>query len=146
MHFCVHYVLRCADSTCSFVGMESAKLRLWAKLIQTGRHDDYVTLSNEPLISAKITPPTHPPEPKTDELVDAVTEAATAIVNAINHPGVPQPQTPPKSANDQHVRKMSPLKVVALRRSCLDDLKQAKDLYEEDVLTDVEFQDEKHTF
>ena len=132
-------MLCCADSTCLFVGMENAKLRLWAKLIQTGRLYDYVTPPNIPLITGKTTPPT---KPKTDELVGAVTEAATAIVKAINHPGVPQPQTPPKSANNQHV-KMSPLKVVALRRSCLDDLKRAKDLYEEDVLTDAEFHDDK---
>lgn len=64
-------------------------------------------------------------------------------MNAFNHPGVPQPQTPPKSAYNQHVKKISPLKVVALRRSCLDNLKRAKDLYEEDVLTDAEFHDEK---
>lgn len=42
---------------------------------------------------------TSPTKPKTDRLVGAVTEAATAMVTTINHPGVPQPQTPPKSAN-----------------------------------------------
>ena len=41
------------------------------------------------------------------------------------------------------IKKISPLKVVTLRRSCLDDLKRAKELYEEDILTDVEFHDEK---
>lgn len=65
---CVHYVLCCAFSTCIlFLGMESAKLRLWAKLIQTGHHDDYVTPPNIPLITGKTTPLT---KPRTDGLVD----------------------------------------------------------------------------
>ena len=130
-------------STCLCSGMESPKLRLWAKLIHTGRHEDYVTPPNIPLITGKTT---HTTKPKSDGMADAVAEAATAIVKAINHPGVPQPQTPPKScssANDLHVKKISPLKVVTLRRSCLDDLKRAKELYEEDILTDAEFHDEK---
>lgn len=121
--------------------MESAKLHLWAKLIQTGCHADYVTPPNIPLITSRTTPPT---KPRTNEfMTDAVTEESTAIVNAINHPEVPQPQTPSKSANNQHVKKKSTLKVVALRRSCLDDLKRVKDLYEEDALTDAEFHDDK---
>ena len=110
-------------STCLCSGMESAKLRLWAKLIHTGHHEDYVTPPNIPLITGKTTPTT---KPKSDGIADAVAEPATAIVKAINHPGVPQPQTPPKScssANDLHVKKISPLKVLTLRRSCLDDLK-----------------------
>ena len=119
--------------------MESAKLRLWAKLIHTGRHDDYVTPPNIPLITGKTaTPQKH----RTDEIADVVAGAATAVIKAINQS---QPQTPPKSCstNDQHVKKISPLKVVTLRRSCLDDLRRVKDLYEENVLTNEEFSDEK---
>ena len=123
--------------------MESAKLRLWAKLIHTGRHDDYVTPPNIPLITGKTATPQ---KRRTDEIADVVAGAATAVIKAINQSGVPQPQTPPKSCsstNDQHVKKISPLKVVTLRRSCLDDLRRVKDLYEENVLTDEEFSDEK---
>ena len=120
--------------------MESAKLRLWAKLIHTDCHNDYVTPPNIPLITGKTaTPQKH----RTDEIADVVAApATTSVIKAINQS---QPQTPPKSCstNDQHVKKISPLKVVTLRRSCLDDLRRVKDLYEENVLTDEEFSDEK---
>ena len=34
--------------------MEVPKIRLWAKLIQSGHHEDYVTPPNIPLITGKV--------------------------------------------------------------------------------------------
>ena len=69
-------------SACLCVGMESAKLRLWDKVIQTGHHDDYETPLNIPLTTGKTKPPT---QPRTNGLADAIARAATAMVNTINH-------------------------------------------------------------
>ena len=59
--------------------------------------------------------------------------AASAIVRAINNP--PKENSPTKG--------LSPLKAISICRSCLDDLKKAKELYEDDVLTEEEFREEK---
>ena len=61
--------------------------------------------------------------------------AASAIVRAINKPS--KENSPTKSQG------LSPLKAVSIRRSCLDDLKKAKELFEDEVLTEKEFQEEK---
>ena len=37
----------------------------------------------------------------------------------------------------------SPLKLASLRRSCLEDLKKTKELYEDNVLCKAEFEEEK---
>ena len=119
--------------------MESAKLRLWAKLIHTGHHDDYDQPPNIPLITGQA----KTSKPKKEGITEVVSGAATAIVNALN----PKQQTTPsksgESTHGQQLNEISPLKVVTLRRSCLDDLKRAKELNEDGVLTDKEFQEEK---
>ena len=64
-------------------------------------------------------------------------EAATAIVKACNPPG-----SPVKSLGCDNGKGISPLKAVSLRRSCLEDLKKAKELHEDGVLSQEEFQEE----
>jgi len=41
------------------------------------------------------------------------------------------------------MKKISPLKVTVIRRSCLEDLKNLKELFEDGVLTETEFTEEK---
>lgn len=115
--------------------METTKLRLWAKLIQSGHHDSYTTPPNIPLITGTVAVK---PKKSKDGVANVVAEAATAIVKAINPPTSPTPGSDWKDGKG-----ISPLKAVSLRRSCLEDLKKAKELYEDEVLTKEEFEEEK---
>lgn len=57
--------------------MTAPKLRLWARLIQSGHHDDYDTPPNIPLITGSST------KSKKENVADALTGAATAVVKVI---------------------------------------------------------------
>ena len=115
--------------------MENPKLRLWAKIIQTGRWDNYDNPPPIPLITG-----TPKSQSRKDSITDALTVVATAVVNALK----PQEWTTPKRASaDSSGVKVSPMRSVTIQRSCLDNLKKLKELYEDQVLTEEEFQEEK---
>jgi len=116
--------------------MEVPKLRLWAKLIQSGHHADYNTPPNIPLITGKVN---KPKKTATEGVADVVAQAATAIVKACK----PAPSSPNKVSNCSDIKSISPLKLVSLRRSCLEDLKKTKELFEDEVLSKEEFEEEK---
>ena len=61
--------------------MTAPKLRLWARLIQSGHHDDYDTPPNIPLITGSSS------KPKKESVTDALTGAATAAVKMIQSAG-----------------------------------------------------------
>ena len=123
--------------------VDSPKLRLWAKLIQTGKHDSYETPPPIPLFSDAT--PSKPKKASLAESVNgaaaAVTGAASAIVNVLQ-PSQPNKSKPNESAQSDGTT-ISPLKVASLRRSCLEDLKKLKGLLEDGVLTATEFNNEK---
>ena len=114
--------------------MEAPKLRLWAKLIQSGRHDSYDVPPQIPLITGSSTPV----RPKKDGFVEALTGAATTIAHALN----PHVSSVPQRREGEHVA-VSPLRMTTIRRSCLQDLKMLKELLEDGVLTEIEFTEEK---
>ena len=89
--------------------MEIAKLRLWAKLIQSGHHDDYTTPPNIPLITGTVAVK---PKKSKDGVADVVAEAATAIVKAFKPPTSPTSTSDCKEARD--TKGISPLKAVSL--------------------------------
>ena len=109
--------------------MTAPKLRLWACLIQSGHHDDYDTPPNIPLITGSSS------KPKKESIADALTGAATAVVKMIQSTGSSSCASVPAQ--------MSPLKAAQLRRGCLEDLKKVKELLEDGVLTQQEFDEEK---
>ena len=57
----------------------------------------------------------------------------------------PRPASPvtKKSDSASAVAKISPMKTATIWRSCVEDLKQLKDLLEDGVLTEDEFTEEK---
>ena len=63
--------------------METAKLQLWAKLIQSGHHDSYTTPPNIPLITGTAAVKS---KKSKAGVANVVAKAATAIVKAINPP------------------------------------------------------------
>ena len=120
--------------------MEGPKLRLWAKLIQSGHHESYDLPPQIPLITGSPTPS----QPKKKSFAEVLSGAASTIAKAINPPSTIV--SPARSTTNQGnvVNNISPMKTTAIRRSCLEDLKKLKDLNEDCVLTDEEFDGEKH--
>ena len=109
--------------------METVKLCSWGKLINSGHHDNYDDPPDIPLLTGH-----GKKRPSKEGVADVIAGAASAIVRAINNP--PKENLPTKG--------LSPLKAVLIRHSCLDDLKKAKKLYEDEVLTKEEFREEKN--
>ncbi len=105
--------------------MEGPKLRLWAKLIQTGRHESYENPPPIPLITGG----TNVSKPKKESLSEAVAGAASAIAKVLQ----PNSAGPAHNQTVSDDTKISPMKVASLRRSCLEDLKKLKDLLEDVV-------------
>ena len=119
--------------------MPAPKLRLWSKLIQSGRYDDYDTPPDIPLITGGPAP-----MKKKGNLVDALTGAATTVVKMLQSNAntvTVSSHTPPKT--DSVRAGISPLKFAQLRRNCLEDLKRVKELWDDGVLTQEEFEEEK---
>lgn len=119
--------------------MATPKLRLWARLIQSGRHDDYETPPNIPLITGS--PATS--KPKKESIGDALTGAATAVVKLLQTQQKDSCSKKPQSQLPTSTY-ISPMKLAQLR-SCLEDLKKIKELLEDGVLTEEEYQEEKQT-
>ncbi len=114
------------------------KIRLWARLIHSGRCDDYNMPPNIPLITGAPVGA----KPK-ESMTDVITGAATAVVKMLQSNGSSDPSTPSSAASGPTSTYISPLKTAQLRRSCLDDLKKIKELHEDGVLTEVEYLEEK---
>ena len=110
--------------------LETVKLRLWGKLIHSGHHDNYEDPPDIPLLTGN-----GKKKPSKEGVADVIAGAASAIVRAINKPS--------KENSPTKAQGLSPLKAVSIRRSCLDDLKKAKELFEDEVLTEEEFKEEK---
>ena len=114
--------------------MENPKLHLWAKLIQNGHWEGYDAPPPTPLITGEK-------KPRKENVADALTGAANAIVSVLQ----PQQANSPKKvvSNSDQQLKISPMKSATIRRSCLEDLKRLKNLHEDGVLTEAEFKEEK---
>lgn len=122
--------------------MEATKLRLWARLVDKGRYDDYDKPPQIPLITGSPAPAKKKSDSISNALVDAATVVAKAFQTSHATPTSPSRNTSAKE-NQDPPSKLSPLKYAQLRRSCLEDLKSLKDLYQEDVLSEAEFIEEK---
>ena len=118
--------------------MPAPKLRLWARLIQSGQHD-YENPPNIPLITG--TPATT--SKLKDSVAEALTSAATAVVKLLQPTQSNDSPSTPKTQSTGHSTYISPMKLAQLRRGCLEDLKKVKELLEEGVLTEQEYQEEK---
>ena len=119
----------------------SSKINLWCdeKMISTGRHDDYTNPPKILLITGSKKP---------SSMVDALTSAASANATAIQSPSTPlcviQPPSTPQNPRSSHADgKFSLMSGAKLRRSCLDDLKLLKELYQDSVLSEAEFTEQK---
>ena len=104
------------------------QLRLWARMLRSGRYSDYDNAPQVPLITGM--PATKPKE----SMKDAFTGAATAVVKMIQSGNSAEKGAcTPASKSTPTTYMISPIKNSQLRRSCLEDLKKVKELYEESV-------------
>ena len=108
---------------------ECTKLRLWARLINRGKYDDYDKPPPIPLITGSPVPAKKKSENIASALVDAATVVAKAFQSSHAPPTAPISPTPHAVDNEnlEPPSKLSPLKNAKLRRSCLEDLKSLKD-------------------
>ena len=103
------------------------QLKLWARMIVCGTHDDYSEPPRVPLITG-----TAPKRQKTD-LSDAFTDAARAVAKAFS---------PPINSNSVSVG-ISPGKTVELRSKNLQQLRDLQQLYDDRILSAAEFAEQK---
>ena len=115
-------------------GSTVPQLRLWAKYIQSMRHDSYEEPPNIPLITGT---PDSRKTTKKESCSDVLAGAATAIVKALK-------QSPKKCSTPTFVtRSFSPNSHANLRRKHLEDLRTLHSLYEDGVLSVDEYKEQK---
>ena len=115
----------------------SPALRLWAKLIQNGRWDNYDSPPPIPLITGEQN------GCKSKKDTQTVTDVLAGVFKKVLQPNPNSPPTSEAKKIDSAVTQISPMKTATVRRSCLEDLKRLKELLDEHVLTEEEFLQEK---
>lgn len=113
----------------------SPQLKLWARMIHIGTHDDYEDPPRVPMITGTL-----PTRSKKDSFTEAITGAAEAVAKALS----PPPPTP-VIVNSTHsvTTGISPGKSTELRTKNLQQLRLLQQLYEENVISDKELTEQK---
>ncbi len=114
------------------------QLRLWAKFIHMKRHEDYDEPPNIPLITGSTSKATRKGS-KRESVGEAVADAATAIVSALKG----SPKITNAAVMVPTSKAYSPNNHANLRRKHLEDLRTLHGLYEDSVLTDLEYTEQK---
>ena len=126
---------------------DTPRLRLWARMICSGCHDDY---DNAPCVPAFTS--TVPKKPRKDNLSEALSGAAVAFAKAISG-GTPEkaitqsmhqesPASTPGTGN-AIMPGVSPGKAVDLRMKNYEQLRYLQQLYEDGILDQNEFLEQK---
>lgn len=112
---------------------------LWAKLIRAGRHDSYDEPPPIPLITGKEK--AH----KKDNVSDIIVGAATAFAQALKTPSPSIASTPvtPTSTAASIQMGLSPNNQASVRRKCLEDLRMLSQLFNDGVLSESEYLEQK---
>lgn len=106
------------------------QLRLWARMNVNRQHESLDTPPNIPIFTGS-TP--NPKSTRGESLSDALTSAATAVVSLLS-------DRSGKGSNSA----LSPAKRAHVSGQYLDHLEKLKNLYEADILTKDEFEEQKH--
>ena len=113
------------------------QLRLWARMVISGTHDD---LDNPPqvpmIIGAPL--PKRPKQDKQESMTTAITTAVTAFANAIS----PQPSYNATLSSSTSMG-ISPIKSADVRMKLLEHLRYLQQLLEDGILTLEEFMEQK---
>lgn len=108
------------------------QLRLWARMIQCGTHEDYDDPPRVPQITGLIKKPV-----KNESLSEALAGAAVAVAKAFT----PQQSTPEHTLSKGS--SISPGKSVELRMKNLEQLKFLQQLRDDCILSQAEFVEQK---
>ena len=114
--------------------------RLWAKFIQSKRHESYDEPPNIPLITGN---PDSRKHARKESLSDVITNAATAFAKVLNtSPKTQDMNTSPKT---QGIPKqgISPNTHANLRRKHLEDMRMLHSLFEDGILSSLEYKEQK---
>ena len=109
------------------------QLRLWARMICNGLHEDLDNPPNVPMITG-----TAPKRQKRDSLTEALTGAATVIAKAITAP--PSGAQPPGATPSVG---LSPCKAADLRMKHFEQLRYLQQLMEDNIISESEFLEQK---
>ena len=109
------------------------QLRLWARMISNGLHEDLDNPPNVPMITG-----TAPKRPKQDSLTEALTSVATVFAKMINTPSSSQSAGATSSTVG-----MSPCKAADLRMKHLEQLRYLQQLMEDSIISESEFKEQK---
>ena len=112
--------------------MENTKLRLWARMICGGLHDDY----DEPPDIPAFNP--NKKKQKKDDLTNALSGAATAICKALTSPTAIENNAPQNMPAG-----ISPSKTVNLRMKSYEQLRYLKKLHEDGIIEEEEYCEQK---
>ena len=112
---------------------DTPKLRLWARMICSGLHDNFDNPPNIPAFSGST-----PKRPHKQSLSDAISGAAIVFAETVKGKAspVPQPQLPTQAG-------VSPGKAVELRMKNYEQLRYLQKLFEDEILSEEEFLEQK---
>ena len=107
------------------------QLRLWARMISCSTHESYDQPPPVPMFSE--------PQPKRqkESLAESITQGIAAFSKVIQSPPANNSVTSPACG-------VSPGKNIDLRMKNLEQLRYVQQLYEDNILTDVEFAEQKN--
>ena len=113
---------------------------LWGKLIRSGRHDSYDEPPPIPLIIGS-----KEKSRKKESISDVMVGVATALAQALKTPtGSPTPVTP-TSTTTYATHQLSTNNKASIRRKCLEDSRILSQLFNDGVLLESEFIEQKHS-
>lgn len=116
---------------------DTPRLRLWARTICGNLHDD---MDNPPDLPAFRGNNQTPKKPHRESLSDALTGAAVAFAHAFKSQNATEAPHLPDSVTTVGV---SPGKAVELRMKNFEQLRYLQQLYEDNILTTKEFEEQK---
>ena len=108
------------------------QLRLWARMVSNGVHEDLDNPPHVPMISG-----TALKRQKQESLAEALTGAATAFAKVFNSPSSAQPSGVTPTVG------LSPCKAADLRMKHLEQLRYLQQLMEDNIISESEFLEQK---
>ena len=111
-------------------------LKLWSRMISNGIHDDVDSPPDIPAFQGNTK------KPRKETLADAISNAAITVTKALSTSQEPNTTL---SETTKVTTGMSPRKAVELRMKNLEQLRYLKNLFEDGILSEKEFAEQKNS-
>ena len=122
--------------------LNDTQYRLWARMIVSGIHASKDTPPQVPLITG-VTPKRKQSDTFKETMVDAATAVIKAVADNRATPTIVTPQIQQTITQNQESVGVSPGKAAEIRGKSFDQLGTLKRLFEDGVLTEKEFEEQK---